>query len=316
MDISLLIQETARNAAKNIPTAAEDYYGEDGLLMCGRCHTPKQCRVPLLGSVNTVMCLCQCGGAARDQREHEERMCKLEEAYYDVKRKGEPPSSLLKWFDAHDWRISAHLVRERIELLRYMCFGDTKMHHWRFDTDDGANPDISKAIRSYAAHFEEIASADGLRGLCFFGPCGTGKSYMAGCIANELINQGISVIYTNFGAIRYKLQEDFGGQAKYIQELTQCSCLIIDDLGSESDTEYMREVIFNVINARCLSGRPLIVTTNITGEELKNNKNQHMNRILSRIFEMCQPIEFSGKDKRRAFLSSNTSEFKKRIGLV
>ena len=102
MDINLLIEETARNAVKNIPIAAEDYYGTDGLLVCGQCHSPKQCRVCLMGDEKTVMCLCRCGGAARDQREYDECVRKLEEAYCDLKRIGEPPSNLLKWFDSHN----------------------------------------------------------------------------------------------------------------------------------------------------------------------------------------------------------------------
>ena len=316
MDINLLIEETARNAVKNIPIAAEDYYGTDGLLVCGQCHSPKQCRVCLMGDEKTVMCLCRCGGAARDQREHEERVRQLEEAYFDEKRKGEPPSSLLKWFDSHNWRISPRLEKERIELLRYMCFGDGIMRHWRFEADDGTNPAITEVMKCYVTNFSQIASSDGLRGLCFLGPCGTGKSFMAACVANQLIDQGVPVVFTNFSTIRNRLQASFAGRQEYIDELANCPLLVIDDLGSEANTDFMREIIYTVINARYLTGRPFIVTTNITNEELKNTKDEGMRRILSRIYEMCYPIGFSGKDKRRALLSSNAPKFKAKVGMV
>ena len=60
MDLSGAFDRIEMTASQNIRADKGDYVGEDGLLYCGKCHTPKQCRVELFGEIRTPMCLCQC----------------------------------------------------------------------------------------------------------------------------------------------------------------------------------------------------------------------------------------------------------------
>ena len=83
----------------------------------------------------------------------------------------------------------------------------------------------------------------------FWGPVGTGKSFIAGCIANELLKQEVTVKETNFNTI---IDEIFPltDKTEYINALASYQLLIIDDLGVERNSEYALGIIFSVIDRR------------------------------------------------------------------
>ena len=107
-------------------------------------------------------------------------------------------------------------------------------------------------------------------GCLFWGGVGTGKSYLAGCIANALMEKEIPVHMTNFALILNDLAASFENRNEYISRLCRYSLLILDDFGMERGTEYGLEQVFNVIDSRYRSGKPLIVTTNLTLDDLHN----------------------------------------------
>ena len=69
---------------------------------------------------------------------------------------------------------------------------------------------------------------------------------------------------TNFATILNDLAASFEGRNEYISRLCRYPLLILDDFGMERGTEYGLEQVFNVIDSRYRSGKPLIVTTNLT----------------------------------------------------
>ena len=128
---------------------------------------------------------------------------------------------------------------------------------------------------------------------------GTGKSFFAGCIANALIERDISVLMTNIPSILNQLTGMFAeNRAAFISALDDYSLLILDDLGVERNTEYALEQMFLVIDSRYRSRKPLIVTTNLKLEEIKNPPDLAHARIYDRIMERCAPVLFSGKNFR------------------
>ena len=108
---------------------------------------------------------------------------------------------------------------------------------------------------------------------------------------------------------------EFGEKRDYLNSMRKYKLLVIDDLGTERDTEFMNEVVFSVIDERQVSQLPLIVTTNLTGEELKHPKSVHSERIFSRLFEMCIPVEVKGKDRRKLKLRDADKDLKELLGL-
>ena len=107
-----------------------------------------------------------------------------------------------------------------------------------------------------------------------------GKSFLAGCIANELIDRFVPVCVTT-----PRLIKAWRFEMKY--RTKQFDLLVIDDFGVERQTEYVSETVFNIIDTRLREGLPLIVTTNLTQTELKNPRTMTQRRIYDRIIEMC-----------------------------
>ena len=151
------------------------------------------------------------------------------------------------------------------------------------------------------------------KGLLFWGPLGTGKSYVATCIANALLERNVTVKMTNFNTIvdtMFRAEN----KAEYMNELSCCSLLIIDELGLERSSEYALGIIFDVIDHRYRSGKPLITTTNLPLKEIKGEPNIDKRRIYDRILEQCTPILVDGKNKREKTVKENMSYFKKLFG--
>ena len=246
---------------------AEDYTGEDGLLYCGKCHTPKEAYF----SKETAQWLghdrhptdCDCQRAAREKQQAAESRQKHLETVEDLKRRG---------------------------------FTDPAMRNWTFEHDNGRNPQTETA-RFYVESWETMQAEN--IGYLFWGGVGTGKSYLAACIANALMEQEVPVCMTNFATILNDLAASFEGRNEYISRLCSYPLLILDDFGMERGTEYGLEQVYSVIDSRYRSGKPLIATTNLTLEELQHPQDTPHARIYDRLTSMCAPVRFTGSNFRK-----------------
>lgn len=139
------------------------------------------------------------------------------------------------------------------------------------------------------------------RNLFFYGTVGTGKSFLSGCIAKELMDQGYSVIY--FGAAGlFDLLSKVSFNAKNRDErqntysdLYRCDLLIIDDLGTELTNQFTASQLFSLLNERHLGKKSTLISTNFSLAELRD---RYSDRIFSRItsnFEVCR---LAGEDIR------------------
>ena len=136
-------------------------------------------------------------------------------------------------------------------------------------------------------------------GYLFWGGVGTGKSYLAACIANALMEKEVAVRMTNFATILNDLSASFEGRNEYISRLCSYPLLILDDFGMERGTEYGLEQVYSVIDSRYRSGKPLIATTNLTLEELQHPQDTPHARIYDRLTSMCAPVRFTGSNFRK-----------------
>ena len=116
---------------------------------------------------------------------------------------------------------------------------------------------IARGMRSIGKKCRPKTSA-----ACSRGNVGNGKSYLAGCIANALMEKEVPVYMTNFAVILGDLSPGFTGRNEYISRLCRYPLLIIDDFGMERGTDYGLEQVFHVIDTRYRSNKPLIATTN------------------------------------------------------
>ena len=153
---------------------------------------------------------------------------------------------------------------------------------------------------------EHSINAKLLYGLLLFGNVGTGKTYAAGCIANALIDRMISVLYVGMSNVVNRMQGNFGADRdSYIKQLMRPDLLILDDLGAERNTSYGKECVFDVVNRRLLSGKPMIITTNITLSAMQTATDLDDRRIYDRILEVCVPILFNGENFRKGNAAEN-----------
>lgn len=150
-------------------------------------------------------------------------------------------------------------------------------------------------------------------GYLFWGAVGTGKSFLAGCIANALLEQEIAVRMNNFAEVLNDLSANFSEKNTYIKNLCRVPLLILDDFGMERGTEYGLEQIYAVIDGRYRSGKPLIATTNLTLQELKNPQDIAHARIYDRLLEMCVPVQFKGESFRKRTAQEKLGRMQKRI---
>ncbi len=252
-----------------------DYTGEDGILYCGKCRTPKQFRMeapPMKGRLLPHPCRCEQERLDREAEEQEAR--RHRQAVADLKSKG---------------------------------LTDPAMREWTFANDNGKCPQMKHA-HFYVDNWPTIRAEN--IGYLLWGGVGTGKSYFAGCIANALMEQEVAVRMTNFALILNDLTASFEGRNEYIARLCRSPLLILDDFGMERGTEYGLEQVYNVIDSRYRSRRPLIVTTNLPLQDLQHPQDTAHARIYDRLLEMCAPIRFSGENFRKATAQDKLARLK------
>ena len=142
---------------------------------------------------------------------------------------------------------------------------ESRMEEWTFENANMSDAVMHRA-KNYVDNWEKMKRNH--IGYLFWGPVGTGKSYIAGCIANELLKQEVTVKMTNFNTI---IDDIFplADKTEYINTLASYRLLIIDDLGVEGNSEHALGIIFSVTDRRIRSGRPLIITINLPLKEIQ-----------------------------------------------
>lgn len=265
----------------SIPENTDDYYGKDGLLHCGKCHTPKEAffakGIALMGkNKHPIECICQ-----RTEREKQEALIKKQKH------------------------------TDRVRQLKAEGFSDPAMLDWIFKNDNGRSPQMHHAHR-YVEQWQTMRAEN--LGLLLWGGVGTVKSFLAVCIANALMEQEVPVRMTNFARILNGLNSSFSGRNDVVDNLCRYPLLIIDDFGMERGTEYALEQIYNIVDSRYRSRKPLIVTTNLTLDEIRHPQDTTHARIYDRLLEMCVPVSCIGVSLRKENALEKLERLKLLIG--
>ena len=147
--------------------------------------------------------------------------------------------------------------------------------------------------RKYAQEFRP-----GARSLLFSGATGLGKTFLSGCVARQVSENGYSVVYVTAG----KLFSDFEAvkferaEAGSLRDYRDCDLLIVDDLGTEMTTEFVKASLYELVNTRLLERRTSLISTNLNEDNLEA---RYGGQIASRLLGGYRVIYFLGDDIRR-----------------
>lgn len=138
--------------------------------------------------------------------------------------------------------------------------------------------------------------------LLLYGSTGLGKTFMCNCIANYLLSKEVSVLYqTAFSLFeiieihKFNKQNETEENRINYNMIFDCDLLIIDDLGTEVGNSFTNAELFNIINERLITNKRIIISTNLSLEQLRDT---YSDRITSRVFNNFVPLKFYGEDLR------------------
>lgn len=281
MDDNIFL-DILRPAMTQDNSADDDYKDEDGLLMCGKCHTRKQTFFEVEGLIprTIVPCLCEC---EQKRVEQEKEARQREEA------------------------------RQRIEAMRRNGIADEQYISCTFALDDREDEKASDFCRKYVEEWKWAQETNA--GLMLYGDVGGGKTFLAACIANALVDKGVPVMMTTIPRLVAAMQENYGDKrAEVLRKISAAPLLVLDDVGTERGTSTGMELAYEIINTRYKAQKPLIVTTNLTMQEIRDTQDIGHRRLYDRIVEMCAPLKVSGAGRRQKAARAKLDEMKARFG--
>lgn len=281
MDLFSVVNQFASASLKQISRDPGDYENEDGVLICHVCGEPKTVvKKMTLGADSTVNLW---GRKCRCVREKEEDERTQEERKLREKR-------ILRLHETS------------------MMDGIYKNADFSQCVEDESNKNNLKLCHRYVDQFDVML--DRSQGLLFWGSSGTGKSFTAACIANALIEQEVPVLMTSFVRILDSCRTDPDYKDRFISRIAKKKLVIFDDLGAERSTDYALEQVYDIIDTRYRNRQPMIFTTNLTLDEMREQPDIRLARIYDRIFETCYPVHFKGKSWRMAGANKRWKEMK------
>lgn len=174
-------------------------------------------------------------------------------------------------------------------------FKNSKFKNWDFNKGTKKMYDIGN---KYVKRFKDMKKES--IGLLIYGEPGNGKTHTATCIANELIIKMVPVVCVSINALLDRIKDTYNrfgneGEDTVLKSLVNADLLIIDDLGTEQNTDWSRTRIYNILDSRYRNGLPLIITTNLPLNELQN---RYEKRTYDRLLEMCTPVFNDGPSIR------------------
>ena len=170
------------------------------------------------------------------------------------------------------------------------------------------NSNNKKVYQSLKNYSEKLVNEVERKGLILVGNNGVGKTHLACSIANELIKNGIPIIYGTLINLLAELKNIYDvynniSEMKIIKLYEKVDLLIIDDLGKEKPSEWGLEKLFTIINSRYENNLPVIITTNYDQNSLINRLSingeiETAKSIISRLYEMCYLVKIEDRDHR------------------
>lgn len=206
-------------------------------------------------------------------------------------------------------------IKQRQE-RRERCFAAAqKYKDARLNSADTST--AAKAIRDFVSSCSPTISPGGLvgteqprTGICLWGNCGSGKTWYASALLNELIEKDFhSAKFEKASALIARMDENYESAVQYIKGF---AVMVIDDVGADSGTAHKSALLLDVLDVRDGAGKPTIITTNLSPSCLENPVDTTEKRIFSRLRDNVL-IEVKGEDRRAASSKAETAALRSRL---
>ena len=161
----------------------------------------------------------------------------------------------------------------------------------------GENYMTMKNILEYTRQYAETFSHQS-KSILMFGETGLGKTHLSLAIANVVLKKGFSVIYDSAINILRSIEKEhfsYEHSSDMIDLVMDTDLLILDDIGTEYESQFYNATIYNIINTRINRSKPSIISTNL---DLEGIARRYDRCVMSRIVSMYTCLEFRGKDVR------------------
>lgn len=209
----------------------------------------------------------------------------------------------------------ARRCRCRLEQQQQRLLGQSRIPR-RYEICTLANyrpaPNNETQLQAFNFAFKLVSEFPAVdRGLLFMGPVGAGKTHLSVAILRELIEKkGVSCSFYEFGSLLKGIQNSYNpvsqsSELKVLAPVFDVDVLVLDELGASKPTEWVRDTMMQIINARYNDKRLTIFTTNYhdrphnqTEETLADRIGE---RLRSRLYEMCKSVVIEGEDYRRRY---------------
>lgn len=161
--------------------------------------------------------------------------------------------------------------------------------------------EIAAFCKQYAMMFYKNSPS-----VLMLGDTGLGKTHLSLAIAGTVMQSGFSALYASAPDFFRRLQNEYYGRGEQgidtMDTILKADLVIIDDLGAEMENQFNISTLYNLINMRLNSNKPVIISTNLT---LKQIENRYTDRVASRIMTLYKCLKFVGKDVRQIKLRNN-----------
>ena len=161
------------------------------------------------------------------------------------------------------------------------------------------------------------------KGLLLMGPSGVGKTHLAVAALKELIKRGHGGLFCDYRELLKEIQASYNPASEstemgILEPIRTAAILVLDDLGASKPSDWVRDIVGIVLNARYNENRTTIITTNyldhpaaegeparLPGGKLisptrEDSLEQRIgSRMRSRLYEMCRTVEVFAPDFRR-----------------
>jgi DNA replication protein DnaC len=195
----------------------------------------------------------------------------------------------------------------RVERLLAEARIPKRYEHCDLDSYKPNDPSQKKAI-SYVQHFlDKYPQVD--TGLLFLGLCGVGKTHLAVALLKRVIvEKGDGGLFYDFRDLLREIQASWNSvsqtsELEVLRPVLEARVLVLDELGANKPTEWVRDTIAHIINCRYNDKKLTIFTSNFLDVPVKQGEESLTDRIgvrlRSRLYEMCKEVEMQGVDFRK-----------------